>query len=279
MSLKRRRRWLALGIAVVLTLVHGSTTGSPQPSLDQHLRPRATSAGAVAALVFETNSKVPFVAQFCAGAAITDRIVLTAAHCVEGHPPGHLSVVLGQVDLCETTQPPAEHIRIEEIYVHPSYVSPSRGFDLALLLLEVRTTAPTTSPSSKPEPAGAQVVISGWGRQGSQGPFPCRLTSFRTTVLDRASCAREVGISEEALPSDALCTRGGQQTCVGDSGGPVVSGDPGDPGRQHVVGIVSWGRSCSAESPGINSSVAASIDWICHVLGDLGESPESACPK
>ncbi|NOY54415.1 MAG: serine protease [Actinobacteria bacterium] len=208
---------------------------------------------------------------------IGSRVVLTAAHCIDGRGAEQMNVVAGQVDLCEPTQSPAERIRVEAIHTHPAYRAPSKGSDLAVLILDRSTNALPVSMSTETEITGEQVIVRGWGRQGTDGSFPCQLTSLRTTVVERAGCARDLTMREEALPIDALCTMGGGQTCVGDSGGPVIAGEPGKPNTPRLVGIVSWGRSCAGGTPGINTNVAIHADWICRTIAGLDEDLPSAC--
>eukprot|EP01026_Neomeris_dumetosa_P054098 TRINITY_DN4850_c0_g1_i1.p2 TRINITY_DN4850_c0_g1~~TRINITY_DN4850_c0_g1_i1.p2 ORF type:complete len:240 (+),score=37.58 TRINITY_DN4850_c0_g1_i1:77-721(+) len=59
----------------------------------------------------------------------------------------------------------------------------------------------------------------------------------------------------------------GADSCVGDSGGPVVLADESeDPSKDIIVGITSWGpnKECdgSSNSPGVYTKVSAFLDWI-----------------
>lgn len=47
----------------------------------------------------------------------------------------------------------------------------------------------------------------------------------------------------------------------GDSGGPIVYLDP-DTNRYTLVGVVSYGAECASVTPGVNTEVAAYLDWI-----------------
>lgn len=62
------------------------------------------------------------------------------------------------------------------------------------------------------------------------------------------------------------CPGGGRDACQGDSGGPVVA--IGADGRPHLVGLVSFGRSCAtAEFPGVYTRLSQYIDWIEETTG------------
>lgn len=68
-------------------------------------------------------------------------------------------------------------------------------------------------------------------------------------------------------PSTMLCVGcpdGGRDACQGDSGGPVVA--VGADGRPHLVGLVSFGRSCAtAEYPGVYTWLSRYEGWLEEV--------------
>jgi secreted trypsin-like serine protease len=57
---------------------------------------------------------------------------------------------------------------------------------------------------------------------------------------------------------------GGVDTCLGDSGGPVIIND----GPATLVGITSWGVSGCGEpgSPGVYTRVSFFLDWIKRTM-------------
>jgi len=76
-----------------------------------------------------------------------------------------------------------------------------------------------------------------------------------------------------------LCAGGkkGQDSCNGDSGGPLArpgTGEPDGDGYYTLVGVVSFGtRLCgSGGLPGVYANVAAYLDWIRSVTRE-GWSP------
>jgi secreted trypsin-like serine protease len=80
-------------------------------------------------------------------------------------------------------------------------------------------------------------------------------------------------VSGMSCPLDGMMSRGLQQLIVNvtnvyicvqaDSGGPVLWMGPGD--RLQLVGIISYGKGCATQYPGVNTRVYAYIDWILSV--------------
>ncbi len=70
---------------------------------------------------------------------------------------------------------------------------------------------------------------------------------FPLSITDSMICAGYRGL-------------GGKDSCLGDSGGPLIFNHGG---KAILVGVVSWGRKCAEPShPGVYSRVTHVLDWI-----------------
>lgn len=60
-----------------------------------------------------------------------------------------------------------------------------------------------------------------------------------------------------------MCAGDGEEdTCDGDGGSALVCPIPGQMGRFHQVGIVSWGIGCADGIPGVYVNVGMFREWI-----------------
>lgn len=213
-----------------------------------------------------------FNAQFCGGALIDERWVVTAAHCVfDGRvePPGAVDILVGTTSL----KSGGIRIDLDTIVVHPRYNERTSENDIALLRLvepvDVETLPVVTlGEETALTSAGTLATAIGWGDTLVKGErFPVDLRKVNVPIVTNRVCNGPRSYAGEVRPK-MLCAgfaAGGKDSCQGDSGGPLVVPD-GDGGLA-LAGITSWGARCAAPNKyGVYTRVARFATWIEKVL-------------
>jgi secreted trypsin-like serine protease len=219
----------------------------------------------VAALRNTNYGSTAFEQQFCGGALIDHNSVLTAAHCVYGHPASPLRVTVGRTVL---NSDQGQTRRVSKIFVDPSYDPHLRGhaYDAAVLKLSnpVSGIAPiklATAAQDYLETPGHHATVAGWGNTvaqpvggGGGTNYPDRMQEAQVPIDSDDYAASVYGSSyHKNLMVAAGAT--GKDTCQGDSGGPMFHLADG---HFTEIGITSFGDGCGAEGhPGVYTEVNA----------------------
>nr|ABU50818.1 Ale o 3 allergen precursor [Aleuroglyphus ovatus] len=196
---------------------------------------------------------------FCGGSIISDRWILTAAHCVSGLSASQLNIRYNTL----THNSGGSVVKASKIIPHTSYSSSTIDYDIALIQTSTPLTLGSANaqkialPAQDSDPSG-NVVITGWGTTSEGGSLPSRLQTVTVPVVARATCNSAYGGSITARMFCAgVLNVGGKDACQGDSGGPVVDS------AGKLVGAVSWGRGCARpQYPGVYTRVGLFRTWI-----------------
>ncbi|XP_045454513.1 proclotting enzyme-like [Melitaea cinxia] len=204
--------------------------------------------------------------QYCGGALITDRHVLTAAHCTRRWKASELFVRLGEYDLVRTNDSRSYNFRVIEIRQHEFFDKSNYHNDIAILKLHRAAVFNTyVWPICLP-PRGLQLeneiaTIIGWGTQWYGGPHSDVLMEVSVPIWVHETCVRSFS---DSIFNETICAggkEGGKDACQGDSGGPLMYQLPS--GRWTVIGVVSWGVRCGeASHPGLYTRVDQYLEWI-----------------
>uniref|UniRef100_A0A673JIM5 Duodenase-1-like n=1 Tax=Sinocyclocheilus rhinocerous TaxID=307959 RepID=A0A673JIM5_9TELE len=204
---------------------------------------------------------------FCGGFLVSERFVMTAAHCRNNSPV--LTVVLGAHEL-QKKSGNLVRIKVESYHQHPDYSDKSFHNDILLLKLEKNAqlndnikwiSIPTKEGDIE---AGSVCSVAGWGRLETNGNESDRLMETNVTVMNNNKCESK-WTKEDFSASLMMCVYGDGGSCEGDSGGPLVCGDT-------AVGVTSFGDPdlCnSPELPEVYTKISAYLQWIKSIIGNV----------
>lgn len=239
----RRSYYSLIGLALLAACAAGQGHREAPPSAGQ-----ADPPGLEAVAIVERKGKPAF----CSGTALSERLVLTALHCVQElgagspDPPAAFRVGFGAA----TTDPDLRWVAVSEVRrPDPAYldqIEDLQGKDFAVLILQAPFEGRTFAlPQQVPLPAiGSKLTVMGFGedRYGLVGRR--HLTAVTVT----------------GHRPDGFTFQGGG--CLGDSGGPIIDAE----GR--LIGLVSIATSphCTPNFDRIGQPLAPFADFIVDQL-------------
>ncbi|KDR21543.1 venom serine protease-like [Zootermopsis nevadensis] len=209
---------------------------------------------------------------FCGATVIATRYCLTASHCLVNRPTEYTGVLIGDHDISIGNETNSTRLlNTESFRSHPLYDSVTQANDIAVIrVAQDILFGPEVGPACLPylypaTNAGTVVDVLGWGTIEHAGEKSDRLLETQLDVISINTC-REVFGSKVSLVNQLCTFRNGTDACQADSGGPVLWMGPEN--RLQLVGIISYGRGCATDFPGVNTRVNPYIGWIISVTPD-----------
>ncbi|KAI4459636.1 polyserase-related [Holotrichia oblita] len=200
----------------------------------------------------------------CGGAIISDRYIVSAAHCFILFPTSWYTIRAGS----SIHNFGGQVVKVNTIHRHVNYNPVNLDFDICILdLASFLSFGPNTAPISLPAqnqyyPDDTPAVVTGWGGLIENGAAYIQLQAVWVPIVSNARCKAQYDVTQQAITNSMLCAGyidGSRDACQGDPGGPLVIDG-------QLMGVVSWGEACGgAKFPGVYANVSYLRSFITDI--------------
>lgn len=205
----------------------------------------------------------------CGGSIISQKHILTAAHCTDRLNKNLFTIRAGSSYLNKG----GKIFQVREIYQNKHFNLQEMGYDVSVLVLSETLEFQSgiqkielIDERMQIEPGVTTAMCTGWGTTSTEGDLSKMLQSVDVVIVGSKECQNDYAKAHGSMPEiteTMICAANDKKdSCQGDSGGPLVADGV-------LIGIVSWGYGCADPNyPGVYTNVSALSDSIKKLLHD-----------
>ncbi|XP_026744326.1 serine protease snake-like [Trichoplusia ni] len=212
----------------------------------------------------------------CGGAIISEQYILTAAHCTLARDLGPASYVLVGAHRKSDAVDRSKVYKIKQFIRHPEYNPPRKYNDIALL-----ETEKTINLDQFVVPACLHlgedinddtVIATGWGLREPDSTDNLQKTYLKKFTAEQCNDTYTPWrlLPKYFDPRTQLCyadKTSKNNTCMGDSGGPIQIKNKNVHCMYTIIGVSSFGKPCRfVEEPAVYTRVSAYVSWIENIV-------------